>query len=363
MPGPAARTGDPTAHGGTIVGPGCPTVLIGGMPAARAGADMHTCPMVTPVPTPVPHVGGPIVGPGVPTVLIGGLPAVTIGDMATCVGPPSAIVMGCPTVLIGTGGGGGSAGGGGGAPAVAAAGALSAIAAEPGPEATGPHWFECRFVDSAGKPITEVRYEVTDPDNRTDKGVLTGDGTIRRGGLPAAGDYTVQLFAVYHARWSKQEARVGDLVDLSAETEGYADGSTARIEIWERDVNGADELADELQTAVEGGRISAQWKYRYREERDVSSAQQGPDSYSDPEHYFIVHVGDDRARSGQLKHRDTIEIELKDQDDTPIADETYILHLPNGEVRKGKLDANGYRKEENLPPGKYDIEFPEIKDE
>jgi uncharacterized Zn-binding protein involved in type VI secretion len=27
---PAARVGDPTAHGGTIVGPGCPTVNIGG---------------------------------------------------------------------------------------------------------------------------------------------------------------------------------------------------------------------------------------------------------------------------------------------------------------------------------------------
>jgi uncharacterized Zn-binding protein involved in type VI secretion len=27
---PAARLGDLTAHGGTIVGPGCPTVMIGG---------------------------------------------------------------------------------------------------------------------------------------------------------------------------------------------------------------------------------------------------------------------------------------------------------------------------------------------
>lgn len=27
---PAARVGDTCAHGGTIVGPGCPTVLIGG---------------------------------------------------------------------------------------------------------------------------------------------------------------------------------------------------------------------------------------------------------------------------------------------------------------------------------------------
>jgi uncharacterized Zn-binding protein involved in type VI secretion len=66
-------------------------------PAARVG-DMHTCPMVTGV---VPHVGGPIMPPGCPTVLIGGQPAARMGDQATCVGPPDVIVAGCPTVLIG----------------------------------------------------------------------------------------------------------------------------------------------------------------------------------------------------------------------------------------------------------------------
>ena len=66
-------------------------------PAARVG-DMHVCPMVTGV---VPHVGGPILPPGCPTVLIGGLPAARVGDMATCAGPPDAIVMGSTKVMIG----------------------------------------------------------------------------------------------------------------------------------------------------------------------------------------------------------------------------------------------------------------------
>ena len=66
-------------------------------PAARVG-DMHICPLVTGV---VPHVGGPIMPPGVPTVLIGGMPAATLGDMATCVGPPDVIIKGSATVLIG----------------------------------------------------------------------------------------------------------------------------------------------------------------------------------------------------------------------------------------------------------------------
>jgi uncharacterized Zn-binding protein involved in type VI secretion len=67
-----------------------------GMMAARVG-DMHTCPMVSGT---VPHVGGPVLPPGSPTVLIGGMPAARVGDMATCVGPPDTIAMGSSTVFI-----------------------------------------------------------------------------------------------------------------------------------------------------------------------------------------------------------------------------------------------------------------------
>lgn len=68
------------------------------MPPAARLTDIHACPMVDGI---VPHVGGPIIGPGVPTVLIGGLPAAVLGDNATCVGPPATIIKGSATVLIG----------------------------------------------------------------------------------------------------------------------------------------------------------------------------------------------------------------------------------------------------------------------
>jgi uncharacterized Zn-binding protein involved in type VI secretion len=71
------------------------------MPPAARLTDFHQCPMQTPaVPVPIPHVGGPITGPGAPTVLIGGLPAAKVGDMAVCVGPPDSIVKGSATVKI-----------------------------------------------------------------------------------------------------------------------------------------------------------------------------------------------------------------------------------------------------------------------
>lgn len=66
-------------------------------PAARV-SDMHVCPMWSGL---VPHIGGPVLPPCQPTVLIGGLPAARVGDMLTCAGGPDTIATGSPAVLIG----------------------------------------------------------------------------------------------------------------------------------------------------------------------------------------------------------------------------------------------------------------------
>jgi uncharacterized Zn-binding protein involved in type VI secretion len=159
MGAPAARMGDMTAHGSPLAGsPGCPTVLIGGMPAWRGlsaaaaatlmaaavevatdvaksaaiataasgtpggpaaqlklaetavsgvtkmtslmtslGGDMHTCPIVKVV---IPD------GPGMvtvcsQTVMIGGAGAARLGDPIQEATNVSSIVMGEMTVLIG----------------------------------------------------------------------------------------------------------------------------------------------------------------------------------------------------------------------------------------------------------------------
>ena len=90
---PAARVTDPSGHPGMISGPGVPTVLIGGLPAAVLG-DLHTCAMP---PLAGPHPPSPLVK-GSATVLIGGRPAVRMGDLSGCGAP---IILGHPTVLIG----------------------------------------------------------------------------------------------------------------------------------------------------------------------------------------------------------------------------------------------------------------------
>ena len=89
----AARIGDPTGHPGVIAGPGVPTVLVGGMPAAVMG-DNHVCSMP---PLAGPHPPSPITL-GSLTVLAGGMPMARMGDIAGCGAP---IIMGCPLVEVG----------------------------------------------------------------------------------------------------------------------------------------------------------------------------------------------------------------------------------------------------------------------
>ncbi|MEM8906484.1 MAG: PAAR domain-containing protein [Bacteroidota bacterium] len=90
---PAARVTDVTNHGGTIIGPGIPTVLIEGLPAAVA-TDNHVCAIPPPAHGPTASIF-PI---GSTTVLIGGKPALRTSDTCLC---GAAAAVGAVTVLIG----------------------------------------------------------------------------------------------------------------------------------------------------------------------------------------------------------------------------------------------------------------------
>ena len=91
---PAARVGDVSTHGGTIVGPGEPTVLIGGRPSSVV-LDSHVCPI-----PPIVHQPTSSLFPsGSGKVMIGGKPALRVGDTCVC-GATAAI--GEPTVILGS---------------------------------------------------------------------------------------------------------------------------------------------------------------------------------------------------------------------------------------------------------------------
>jgi len=347
MPGkPAARVGDQTAHGGVIMPPGVPMVLIGGQPAAKMN-DMHTCPMQTPGTPPIPHVGGQIIATGV-SVLVGGQPIAVVGDTAICSGgPPATIVAGCPTVLVGSGGGGGGGGGTGGETAVKAE--------SRGGEAEETHKLDVKFVDKGGNPITGAEYSIKSPDGDKSKAPLAGQ--VKKTGLKE-GNYEISLKAITKAEWSEKEVAVGDSVKMLVETAGIKSGTKATLEIFVRDANFADKPLETIETKVSGDKIEEEWEFQigdaYLKIQDEKNQRGG---YSSPSFYFRVTADGIIARSGILDYKDYIELELKDEDNKPVKGAGYKLFLPNGGIREGTLDNNGYAKEEKIPPGQVKVSF------
>lgn len=351
---PAARLGDMTAHGGSVI-LGAPTVLIGGMPAARIG-DMHLCPMVTPGVPPIPHVGGPV-SLGSAGVLIAGMPAARMGDMLVCVGPPDTIAMGCMTVLIGEASPGGGGGGGAGAPGVAAAknSAAQAISGDKESTTKDEHWIEFEFTDKAGNAVSGVNYKFTDSDSKESKSVIKPDGRIKRDGMKQ-GQCKVNLVDLYGAKWSKEKAKVGDKVKLSVKSIGIDNGKKVEFRIFVKDINYSDHLLTKLEKEINSDKAEVEWELKVDEDLiKIIDHKEKIGRYSQPFFYFDAYCDEMVAKSGLLTYEDYVELEFKDEEGNVLANKEYKVFLPSGSVINGKLDGSGKTKIEKLPPGKIQI--------
>ncbi|MBD3343921.1 MAG: hypothetical protein GF401_02525 [Chitinivibrionales bacterium] len=350
---PAARIGDSTVHGGAVMA-GLPTVLIGGMPAARMG-DMHVCPMVTPAPAPVPHVGGPIMK-GSTGVLIGGMPAARMGDMAVCTGPPDSIIMGCMTVLIGetmAGGGGGGGAGAGSGMGNAAKGALMSASIAGNTQVSEPenHTLDVSFVDKAGLPVGGLAYTMKWPDGTTSGGVL--GGKIKRTGIPE-GSYEITLRTITAAQWSKEEADVGDAVKLMVETVGFEKGEKVRFDIYIKDANYTDHLLESIESEINGNKAEVSWKLVVDEKYLKLCGEKK--RYSQPFFFFRVTAAELSEMSSMLLYKDTIKVKVVNDEGKPVKNKKYKVHLPSGEVREGTLDSSGNANiSGNVSPGQAKV--------
>jgi hypothetical protein len=243
-------------------------------------------------------------------------------------------------------GGGGAGGGSGGS----GQGDSGAVEQEKG------HFLNVQFTDKAGKPITGVSYSVKSPDNKVVSGTLAGQ--IKKGGVPE-GNYEVILKAITKAEWSPKKARDGEKVKMLVETAGFEPSAKATFEVWQRDYNRADRKIQTINDIpLDGEKAEAEWTYSYQSGPEPAPNDPVAFKYSSPLFYFIVRIENVQGRSGFLEYKDWIEIELRDEDGNVVANQEYILYLPDGTVRNGKLDQNGYKKETKIPPGYCRVTFP-----
>jgi uncharacterized Zn-binding protein involved in type VI secretion len=364
--------GDQTAHGGSIV-LGFPLVTIGGQPAARMG-DMHVCPLLNPGVPPPPHVGGPILK-GSATVMIGGQPAARMGDPVTCSGPPDSIVGGCPTVLIGDsmkmGAGGGASGSGKGGSSGGSGSSGSGIgeSSGSGPSASGKpegHFLDVTFVDQGGFPIVNAEYQLTSPANDVTVAPLVGN--IRQTGVDA-GSYDIEIRAIISAKWSKRLAKVGEKVQMTAETIGIPSGDKAVLEVHCKDSSFADRVLKTFNTKVQNDKIEGEWELVIDDEfLKMQDQKLKAGGYSSPAYYFVARSAAYQMRSELMEYKDDIDFKLKDKEGNVIPDKKYRLIMPSGEVKEGKLDGSGSAQTTDVAPGRIkvsinvrDVKFPGAK--
>jgi hypothetical protein len=218
------------------------------------------------------------------------------------------------------------------------------------------HWVEFEFVDKAGNPVSGVSYELEDPDGNVEEDRLRLDGTVRRDAL-SEGKAKVTLKDIYAAEWGKKEARPDEKVTFSAKVDGFETGTAATVQILKRDIKGPDDIVDEMEIDVQGGSVEGTWAYKYPD--DESQADEASsEGYSAPKYYFEVQIGPCTARSGLLKFKDWIEIELLDEEGRGVANAKYALYLSSGEVRTGTLNGQGKKRIEDVPPTDHSVKFP-----
>lgn len=337
---PAARLTDMTAHGGSVMGPGVPTVMIGKMPAATMG-DQHLCPMMTPGTPPIPHVGGPITL-GSTGVFIGKKPAARVGDMAICVGPPSQIVLGCFTVMIGEAGSGSQAGSAGAA-------AAASTNAPKGPKAVEPvklekqtnspteaHQIQAVVKDKGGRPILGVQYKIEDPDGQVLRGSTPADGRIVHGGYSKKGSYKLTLLALGEVQSSAKPLEIGKETTFSCKTD-FDNGSEGQMYVSLVAEDHTRQFMDILPAKVSGGKLEAKWILT--EERWKGLFEHHSGSYTGVE--VVAQVEGALGISPVVEIDTAFKIEMTDHEGKAMPNHTIEVRQPNGQVHKVKTDSSG----------------------
>jgi uncharacterized Zn-binding protein involved in type VI secretion len=203
---PAARVTDPITHdnnvpSGIISGPGVPTVLIEFLPAAVMGNQVACTGVISGgiAHPPMPPLPNPPIILGCPTVMIGGMPAARWIVSITACGAFLGLLplMATRTVFIGDIGGAGGGGGGGGAAGAGPGGppaqvinaykrGTSASVGPVPPEHTGPlqseekekekTWIGLILKDFKGQPMPNQDFQIT-----LDKGQVLKGHTDEKG--------------------------------------------------------------------------------------------------------------------------------------------------------------------------------------
>lgn len=170
--------------------------------------------------------------------------------------------------------------------------------------------------------------------------------------------YIYPAVQIKNLKWDKKEARRGDILKLTADVLNVYEGTEAEIQIWEYDTDGAHDFITKFPAIVKNQMVEAGWEFEYYEDTDdIPTEEETEKGYNYPEYFFRVVIAGVSRDSEILRFKDWIGLVLYNYSGKPIPNIQYKLILPDGKERTGKLDKDGYSKEDDIPPGKIKIEW------
>lgn len=173
---------------------------------------------------------------------------------------------------------------------------------------------------------------------------------------------------VSNMKWSAKEARRGDVLKLTADVGNVISGTEVLVTIYEYDRDKAHDKIAEIPAEIENEKLELLWEYEYHEDTDEIPSQEELDrygaSYNPPEYFFTIKIGETEygleQESGILEFKDWIEITLENDIGEPVPNAEYVVRLPDGQEKRGNLDSDGKVRIDGIPPGRFNVFFPNM---
>ncbi len=182
----------------------------------------------------------------------------------------------------------------------------------------------------------------------------------------SSGLHLFPLVEIKNLKWDKKEARRGDVLKLTADIKGLADGNEAEVQIWEHDEDGVHDFITKFPAKIKSNKIEAEWEYQYTEDTDdIPTHDESEKGYQWPEYFFRVLVAGKSADSELLKFKDWIEVVFNKVDGTAAKKIKVKIKSPDGSEKDYDTDDDGKIFIKDAVPGKYKIvshEFPESEE-
>ncbi|OFY71720.1 MAG: hypothetical protein A3G23_13560 [Bacteroidetes bacterium RIFCSPLOWO2_12_FULL_37_12] len=169
---------------------------------------------------------------------------------------------------------------------------------------------------------------------------------------------------IFNARWDKEEVTRGEILKLTAETKNIPNETEVMIHIYEHDFDDAHDFITRFPARVKLNKIETEWRFEYHDNASniptYEEMKKIGRSYTPPEYFFWIISGSAKTKSGLIRFKDWIEIELVYHEGTPVSNEEFVVTFADGAKKKGNLDRNGFARLEKVPPGKFIIEYPDL---